>query len=187
MLIRSICHPQLAYLTNPSEASFRAYLTEQSFKLHLSRLDDSAEQSSEDPQSNSSTSALDSCAPFHFANRASVSLRTPKHVFHSLGVFTIAAVVPLSKSSTSDGSNGRSTVAQDETNRLLPTVADSWFIGAFGKWWRGGTLETWYHDLVSPTKDQESWNSGVLAFKSPDKSKDCNGMSPHRRQPVFTY
>lgn len=33
-----MCHP--AYRTNPSEASFRQYLTEQSFRRHLSRIDD---------------------------------------------------------------------------------------------------------------------------------------------------
>jgi hypothetical protein len=168
----------IAYLTNPSEASFRAYLTEQSFKLHLSRLDDSTDPSPEDSQSHlsPSSSVLDNCTSFHFANRASLSLRTPKHVFHTLGIFTIAAIVPLPKANVSEEEGSHPSTARTDTDRLPSTVADSWFIGAFGKWWRGGTLEAWYHDLLAPTKDENSWNPGVLAFKSSDKTKECNGL-----------
>ena len=35
-----MCFEIAAYLTNPSETSFRTFLTEQAFRHHLSRLDD---------------------------------------------------------------------------------------------------------------------------------------------------
>ncbi|KAF9484439.1 hypothetical protein BDN70DRAFT_825485 [Pholiota conissans] len=168
----------LAYLTNPTENSFRAYLTEQSFRHHLSRLDESAD----DPHSstsfrpryasrNSTLSSAhnfqtDNTPPFHFANRASIALRTPKHVFHSFAIFTIAAMVPMSKASEGD-------------NREGWMIADSWYIGAFGKWWRGGVLEAWYQDVISRSKDEESWSSGILSMKRLDMLQDYNG-------PTFT-
>jgi hypothetical protein len=163
-----------AYLTNPSENSFRAYLTEQSFRHHLSRLDDNAD----DPHStnifrtryasrNSTLSSAhnfttDNTPPFHFANRASIALRTPKHVFHSFAIFTIAAMVPLSKVSEGD-------------NREGWMISDSWYIGAFGKWWRGGVLEAWYQDVIARSKDEESWSSGILSMKRLDMLQDYNG------------
>ncbi|KAH9485317.1 hypothetical protein JR316_0002225 [Psilocybe cubensis] len=161
----------LAYLTNPSENSFRAYLTEQSFRLHLSRLDDTADDNSnsKSPQRSSSQTqfnpplfAADATPSFHFANRASIALRTPKHVFHSFAIFTIAAMVPLSKSS-------------ERENRDGWMISDSWYIGAFGKWWRGGVFEAWYQDVIARTKDEESWSSGILSMKRLDMLQDYNG------------
>jgi hypothetical protein len=169
-----------AYLTNPSENSFRAYLTEQSFRQHLSRLDDATDDdppSSDDiryrynppPSSRPSAASchvrnVENCSPLHFANRASVSLRTPKHVFHSFGIFTVAAMVPLSKS---DGT--------PSDNRDGSMISDSWFIGAFGKWWRGGIIEAWYQDVIARSKDEESWTSGILGVKTLDKLNEYNG------------
>lgn len=164
----------IAYLTNPTENSFRAYLTEQSFRLHLSCLDDNVE---DDHKKHSSTTcnlsrrnalalqsrSLDDSASFHFANRASISLRTPKHAFHSFGLFTIAAVVPLRQLDHADESDSR-------------MICDSWYIGAFGHWWRGGIIEAWYHDVIARAKDQESWNSGVLHMNSLDIFNDYNGL-----------
>ncbi|KAF9562795.1 hypothetical protein CPC08DRAFT_662730 [Agrocybe pediades] len=165
----------LAYLTNPSENSFRAYLTEQSFRLHLSRLDDSADESHSSlssrprfssPPSTSSVVAIDNSSLFHFANRASIGLRTPKHVFHRFAIFTIAAMVPTSKSSDSDVRDGW-------------MISDSWYIGAFGKWWRGGVLEAWYQDVIARSKDEESWSSGILSMKRLDILQDYDA-------PTFT-
>lgn len=169
-----LAHTYQAYLTNPSENSFRAYLTEQSFRLHLSRLDDNAEdcdptshsRSRHHPPSSASSnlSPLSPDAPhsFHFANRASIALRTPKHVFHSFAIFTIAAMVPLPK-------------AHHGENRDGWMISDSWYIGAFGKWWRGGVLEAWYQDVIARTKDEESWSSGILSMKRLDMLQDFNG------------
>lgn len=161
----------IAYLTNPSENSFRAYLTEQSFRQHLSRLDDANDDDIDAqeklgskrgaPTAASPTRSFDNSSPFHFANRASISLRTPKHVFHSFGLFTIAAMVPLAKAA--------------RTNDDALMISDSWYIGAFGRWWRGGVIEAWYQDVISRSKDEESWSSGILAIKSLDMLNDYNG------------
>jgi hypothetical protein len=167
-----------AYLTNPSENTFRAYLTEQSFRQHLSRLDENCDDVANKFREGASRVApsrianpvtshilpFDGTSPFHFANRASISLRTPKHVFHSFGIFTVAAMIPLPKSSMRDDRDG-----------LM--ISDSWYIGAFGKWWRGGVLETWYQDVISRSKDEESWSSGILSMKSLDMLQDFAGMT----------
>jgi hypothetical protein len=166
-----------AYLTNPSENSFRAYLTEQSFRQHLSRLDDSNEEDHRTtrdfhphhpPSRHNPNNTGDNSSPFHFADRASISLRTPKHAFHSFGIFTIAAMIPLVKS---DNTLGRGAY------RGGSMISDSWFIGAFGKWWRGGLIEAWYQDVVARSKDEESWSSGILTVKALDKFNECNGES----------
>jgi hypothetical protein len=191
-----LSHNETAYLTNPTENSFRTYLTEQSFRQHLSRLDESSDdgliESDSNPKavtrrsssldgsastsscvtsssSSSSAPAADhNASQFHFANRASVSLRTPKHAFNSFGIFTIAAVIPIARhNSSSDESRlGCSDPA------LIP---DSWFIGAFGKWWRGRLLEAWYHGIVPNSKDEEGWSSGILGIKALDRRNDFNG------------
>ncbi|KAJ4468162.1 hypothetical protein J3R30DRAFT_3306048 [Lentinula aciculospora] len=168
----------LAYLTNPSENSFRAYLTELSFRQHLSRLDDNTDDDPVVQETSSSnlsfrtgtvdshrTLPFDNRSPFHFANRASVSLRTPKHVFHSFGIFTIAAIIPLAKTDRA---------LQDQHDGT--TVCDSWFIGAFGKWWRGGVFETWYQDVIARSGDEESWSSGILGMKTLDRLNELNGL-----------
>ena len=54
-------------------------------------------------------------------------------------------------------------------------ISDSWFIGFFGKWWRGGVIEAWYQDVVARSKDEESWSSGIIAAKALDKFNECNG------------
>ncbi|KAJ3759976.1 hypothetical protein EV360DRAFT_40779 [Lentinula raphanica] len=167
----------LAYLTNPSENSFRSYLTELSFRQHLSSLDDNADDDSAGQEKLSSnhllfrsgsadshrTLTFDNRSPFHFANRASVSLRTPKHVFHSFGIFTIAAILPLAK-----------TDPALQEQRDGTAISDSWFIGAFGKWWRGGVFETWYQDVIARSSDEESWSSGILGMKTLDRLNELN-------------
>ncbi|KAG2055875.1 hypothetical protein BDR06DRAFT_953716 [Suillus hirtellus] len=172
----------LAYLTNPSETSFRAYLTEQSFRQHLSHLDDTTDESS-DTDAQYSSRPVDrntltdrTPLPFHFANRASVSLRTPKHIFHSIGICTIATtrgaagVTGRSSSTTNLHGNGNlSGVYHDGS-----VVSDSWFIGAFGHWWRGGLVDSWYHDAMIGSKDAEGWSSGILGFKALDKLNEFN-------------
>ncbi|KAF9263429.1 hypothetical protein L218DRAFT_349306 [Marasmius fiardii PR-910] len=169
----------LAYLTNPSESSFRAYLTELSFRQHLSRLDnidDDTDVHQNDGSNHISfrhgatkthaTLPFESRSPFHFANRASVSLRTPKHVFHSFGIFTIAAIIPAAKSDRSMNDH-----------RDMSMISDSWFVGAFGKWWRGGVLEAWYQDVIARSGNvEESWSSGIMGMKTLDRLNDCNAL-----------
>ncbi|KAF7315377.1 Proteophosphoglycan ppg4 [Mycena indigotica] len=153
----------LAYLTNPSENSFRSYLTEQSFRHHLSRLDATSDDQAQRRPS-TSTIPFDHGSPFHFANRATVSLRTPKHVFHSFGVFTVAAIIP---------SRADRLPRRDKDSTI---VTDSWFLGAFGKWYRGGVLDAWYQDVVARSSDEESWTSGIMGIKALDKLNEYDGL-----------
>ncbi|KAI0930105.1 hypothetical protein AcV5_006899 [Taiwanofungus camphoratus] len=170
----------LAYLTNPSETSFRHYLTEQSFRQHLSRLDENSQDDHSDsedsgvhytvsrrppPVSQKSGRDFDNNKPFHFVNRASISLRTPKHVFHSFSILTIAAVFPNSSQSRS---------AVHDAQGAASIAADSWFIGAFGKWWRCGTVRAWCHDALANTKDAERLSSGILDVKALDSLEGCD-------------
>ncbi|KAG6896472.1 hypothetical protein C0992_008060 [Termitomyces sp. T32_za158] len=62
------------------------------------------------------------------------------------------------------------------TERETSILADSWYIGAFGRWWRGGVIEAWYHDVIARTKDEESWSSGILSMKSLDRHNEYNGL-----------
>ncbi|KAJ6475300.1 hypothetical protein C8R47DRAFT_1142979 [Mycena vitilis] len=177
IVVFSIVFLVLAYLTNPSENSFRAYLTEQSFRHHLSRLDDTSDdQDARDKAGSSqrrgtppssSTVPFDHGSPFHFANRATVSLRTPKHVFHSFGIFTVAAIIPA----RADRAACRPRRDRDST-----IVTDSWFFGVFGKWYRGGVLDAWYQDVVARSSDEESWTSGILGMKALDKHNEYDGL-----------
>lgn len=54
-------------------------------------------------------------------------------------------------------------------------ILDTWFIGAFGKWWRAGTIEAWLHDTIVRSKEEEDWSSGILGFKALDKFNEYNG------------
>jgi hypothetical protein len=178
LLFYTLLNCTKAYLTNPSENSFRAYLTEQSFRHHLSRLDDADDNNlpldrfhSQTSPKNSTSSfvpatgfAAENAPSFHFANRASISLRTPKHVFHSFAIFTIAAILPTSESSNRERHD-------------VGMISDSWYIGAFGKWWKGGVLEEWYQDVIARSKDEESWTSGILNMKRLDMLQDYKGLS----------
>lgn len=187
-------HLFLAYLSNPSETSFRSYLTEQSFRHHLSRLDDLADSDhtdSEDSvtnhrpsstQSSSSFGSLESgSSAFHFSNRAAVALRTSRHAFHSFGVFTIAAVIPnhkthlLSRDSPSTVSSASDSTGTSDLH--LSSFKETWFVGAFGRWWRGGVVDpSWQSGPSLHSKcDEEGWSSGILNIKALDKLEDYNG------------
>jgi hypothetical protein len=147
-----------------------------SFRQHLSRLDDTTEDDHTDatrhfhPRRDPGLSN-DNGSPFHFADRASISLRTPKHAFHSFALFTIAAMIPA-PSSHNNASSDR-TIYRDRS-----MISDSWFIGAFGKWWRGGVIEEWFQDVIARSKDEESWTSGILTVKALDRFNECNGQFP---------
>lgn len=56
-------------------------------------------------------------------------------------------------------------------------MTDSWFIGAFGKWYRGGVLDAWYQDVVARSSDEESWTSGIMGMKALDKLNEYDGTS----------
>lgn len=82
---------------------------------------------------------------------------------------TIAAVLP-------SGASNRSG-AKGHTDGSGFMVSESWFIGAFGRWWRGGPIQSWWVDTVSNTKDAERCNSGVLDMKPLDALECYEGMS----------
>lgn len=188
-------HLFLAYLTNPSETSFRSYLTEQSVRHHLSRLDDPVDPDREDsegsktnyhrsssPQSPSSFGSLESgSSAFHFTSRAAIALRTPRHTFHSFGFFTIAAVIPnlkthlMPRQSSSVVSSARNTTGTSDHD-FFP-FKEVWFVGAFGRWWRGGVVDSAWPPRPSPHSkgDEEGWSSGILNIKSLDQFEDFNG------------
>jgi len=92
-----------------------------------------------------------------------VALRTPKHVFHSFGIFTVAAMVPIPRSSLN-------------SDRDALAISDSWYIGAFGRWWRGGIIDAWYQDIIARSNDEEGWSSGILSMKNLDMLNDYSGM-----------
>ncbi|KAI6121705.1 hypothetical protein F5141DRAFT_1289868 [Pisolithus sp. B1] len=171
----------LAYLTNPTEISFRAYLTEQAFRQHLSHLDDLVDESetkvdhnllhSRSGPSSGNISFDRATLPFHFSNRASVSLRTPKHVFHSFGLCTVATTCGATTTGTG---RGGSTLNGAEHGTTMSS--DAWFIGAFGRWWRGGSADSWCYDAMVCSKDSEVWRSGILGFNASDKFSEYNGL-----------
>ncbi|KAH8119071.1 hypothetical protein DFH11DRAFT_1502066 [Phellopilus nigrolimitatus] len=190
----------LAYMTNPSETSFRAFLTEQAFRHHLSRLDDTDTQDelelaspatrpdvrSRRGQSNflkqRSTSAYAS-PPFPFASRASVSLRTPKHIFRSLGILSIAAVVssPANRSLANRTQRVEGTARVDKNDgcsAYASLISDSWFIGAFGMWFWAANLNGLWRDAGIIAKDDvDGTVSGVLEVKALDRSDVPNCTS----------
>ncbi|KAH9948692.1 hypothetical protein B0H21DRAFT_777751 [Amylocystis lapponica] len=165
----------LAYLTNPNETSFRTYLTEQSFRHHLSRLDENSQDDSIDREDSgvhytlSRRRHFETESPFHFVNRASVSLRTPKHIFHSFGILTVAAVLP-------SGSHARGNCQGTQDESVGSSISDSWFVGAFGRWWRGGTVHAWCRDTLANTKDAERCSSGILDLKALDSLGGYDGL-----------
>lgn len=171
-LLCNISHCITAYATNPSEASFRIFLTELSFRHHLSRLDHSSDdreaaKTSQNGLHSTSNGINNSPSSFQFANRASLSLRTPKHVFHSFGIFTIAAIVPLTRAERE--------ALNASLDRDGSMISDSWFIGAFGRWWRGGIIEAWYQDVVARPSPEEGRSSGILGMKALDRLHGHHG------------
>lgn len=188
-----------AYKTNPTEASFRTFLTEQSFRHHLSRLDDTdAQDESELARSGTTVRpdartrrglssslkhrSINDSSPFAFANRASVSLRTPRHVYRSFGILSIAAVVPPHSSHRSptsttrranDAINAREDNAEGANGTCVPMIPDSWFIGAFGMWFCAANLDLTWNDVGFSLKDvADESATGVLEIKSLDRVEE---------------
>lgn len=190
----------IAYLTNPSETSFRAFLTEQAFRHHLSKLDDADADAQEDELEAASTavrsdallrrglsnshkhrSVTYASPPFAFANRASVSLRTPKHMFRSFGVLSIAAVIPTSSKhsrqdkSQDDGDGVSFTTDDDNVHESSTLMWDSWFVGAFGMWFWAVNLDGFWRESGFIARDEtDGAATGVLEVKALDRSDSLN-------------
>ena len=77
------------------------------------------------------------------------------------------------------------TKASERESRDACIISDSWYVGAFGRWWRGGFFEEWYQDVISGPKDEESWTSGILNMKRLDMLQDYKGM--HYHYPPFHH
>ena len=128
----------------------------------------------------SSTQAPSNISGFHFANRASVSLRTSAHVFRSLGILTIAAIPIVSDDGECENAPGLIASGLPMTHsppkREDITLAGSWFIGIFGKWWLGGRLQLHHqndtiHAGLRATQfaDKEArFSAGVLSIRALD-------------------
>jgi len=151
----------IAYFTNPSETSFRAFLTELAFRQHLSRLReaqniDPDDYDEETATSNNTTRLVDdtrTCKPnkssnrqvnspenepivFHFANKASVSLRTPSYDFRSFAVITFAIVSPVEMAVAPPPSPAPAPAQPPKPIFWSnPSTHGAWFVGAFGSWW----------------------------------------------------
>ncbi|KAG8711814.1 hypothetical protein FRC11_001770 [Ceratobasidium sp. 423] len=176
----------LAYVTNPSAASFRTFLTELAFRRHLSKLHDASE--ADPPALTWARHSLQIDAPPHlqFATRASVSVRSSAHIFRSFGVLTIAAVTPVA-----DHRNKRPGSGDAQTS--FASDQGRWFLGAFGKWWLGGAL------LLGKGEDGHA-TAGLLDIRLLDDSElskwtiisDCNGrrtpppLPKHASLPLHT-
>ncbi|CAE6482893.1 unnamed protein product [Rhizoctonia solani] len=175
----------LAYVTNPSAASFRTFLTELAFRRHLSKLHDASE--ADPPALTWARHSLHIDAPPHlqFATRASISVRSSAHIFRSFGVLTIAAVTPVADHRNKrPGGDAQTSFASDQGR---------WFLGAFGKWWLGGAL------LLGKGDDGDA-TAGLLDIRLLDDSElskwtlipDCNGrrtpppLPKHASLPLHT-
>ncbi|KAG9126205.1 hypothetical protein FRC07_004423 [Ceratobasidium sp. 392] len=125
----------LAYVTNPSPASFRTFLTELAFRRHLSKLHDASDAESPSLHWARHSHQLDAAPHLQFATRASVSVRSSAHIFRSFGILTIAAVTPVG-----DHRAGAKSAGSPAPANAFASDHGRWFLGAFGKWWLGGTL-----------------------------------------------
>lgn len=208
-------------MTNPTDASFRSYLTELSFRRHLrelhrpsvpaeGELDDfspsvghhkpahnrlqttshtaNGRTPSSASQSDSHARALSSAAdaagpspsppspshliPFRFANRVSISLRTPPYVFRDFAFFSLVTVSPnqaaASLSKGQSGGIGRqaSWLDAEQAESLLAGV---WFIGIFGRWWMAGSVRSQVDPLAA---GEDERRAGVIGLKALDGSED---------------
>jgi hypothetical protein len=123
-------------------------------------------------RSANATSGTRSCAgpsPFHLANRASDSLRMPKHIFtvsvHHRRCRSIPFCHPQRQQQQSlvvirvPSSNPNDHQAHGpRPNSPRP----SYFIGIFGRWYRSGTFEAWYHDVVYRSGDNQRGKGGTI-------------------------
>ncbi|CAE6430618.1 unnamed protein product [Rhizoctonia solani] len=177
----------LAYVTNPSAASFRTFLTELTFRRHLSKLHDASEANPPVLTWSRHSLAIDAPPHLQFATKASVSVRSSAHIFRSFGVLTIAAVTPVA-----DHRN-RPTANPDAQVTAFASDHGRWFLGAFGKWWLGGAL------LLGKGDDGHT-TAGLLDIRLLDDSElskwsiipDCNGrrtpppLPKHASLPLHT-
>ena len=121
-------------------------------------------------------------------------MRTPGHVFRSLGLCTIAAIPIVSDDAGAAPITAISTHKSCKTSDpespsigkepAEVTLAGKWFIGAFGKWWLGGTLQLRQQSVTpgshpNPNKALEKgdrFTAGVLSFRALDLDPITEGV-----------
>ena len=74
----------------------------------------------------------------------------------------------------------RSLSASKAISKALPTAAQSdlegtWFIGAFGKWWVGGSVHVSGLEVIDMSS-QEEVRAGVVSMRSLDRCPVTEGM-----------
>jgi hypothetical protein len=117
----------LAFATNPSDSSFRSYLTDNVLRRHMQAFRQDAFDAAHDSADESDSihaltknEASRAALPSHrFTNRITISLRTPAYDKSDYGLFSTSTVV-----------EEKSQGAAEKTLH----------IGLFGKWWR---LSSW--------------------------------------------
>lgn len=124
-------------VTNPTETSFRAHLTELAFRRHLAHIRSSDEpetavaDGARTPQSNGSSGAdTPPIAPFRFANHVAITLRTPNLYYRSYFLFAIAfSAAPGPPAFLSDPVPAKS--AKHGVPQPEPSLA---YLGVLGHW-----------------------------------------------------
>lgn len=147
----------VAYWTKPSDASFRNYLTDLSLHQHLRHIQDQQKGGSaaaktsvaRQPASAASEQALpsDRTSPhvLTFANRISISLRTPPYVRHDYALFSIVMVShppsPCAPGLTYPASRQAKSACStcNTPDAAVHRPRNSWYVGVFGRWWHGAS------------------------------------------------
>ena len=159
-------HYPSAYSTNPGDASFRSFLTELSLHQHIRKLRQNSPTAptawTEDELEGVTRSEVENASSPHmltFANRISVSLRTPRYDRRDFGLFSTVIVPATSLDSKFCSHHEPSALT---TRR---------YVGVFGKWWIGGitrmpSADRQKQSKASKTQPPSTW--GVMAMSSLD-------------------
>ena len=185
----------LATITNPTESSFRSHLTELSFRRHLADIRSSDDSSAPEDEPHVSTSltfrpdhvtSIDAppIAPFRFANHVAISLRTPKLLYKTFLLFSLAITSPLCPppflSDPAPALRGKHTTCSSPRDRVVL------FFGFMGHWASMGQVPPraeWVWRLAvgdgrekGMKKDAATACAGVLEMRAlPGKEDPSNG------------
>ncbi|KAF8493624.1 hypothetical protein JB92DRAFT_2796802 [Gautieria morchelliformis] len=198
----------IAYFTNPTEASFRAFLTELAFRQHLSRLSEAQDVDPDDydddrrphngsrlldqkstrkhgtphgygfSHGNTSASTTETPIVFHFANKASVSLRTPGYQFRSFAVLTFAIASPVEMAIAPVPVPNPAHVHAQPPKPISwsnPSTRGAWFVGAFGKWWLGLEMNMQPRQVRLTAQDDAALRERELARSRGDDVESGSG------------
>lgn len=167
-----------AYSTSPTDASFRSYLTEVSLHRHLHQLRQESPTPSEDLTEEqvdgfTRTESEKTSSPhiLTFANRISVSLRTPRYERTDYGIFCTVTVpcTPLL----------RAGCAHHQSAPLTSTR----YVGLFGKWWITGQVRTpkvkmQREGKVANGRGHDVW--GVMRMKAGDTAEESDSVEAEK-------